>query len=104
MEYLRIWTEVAVKEIEEKLLFVDDLYGFCPGCREMGIKLENLKKCPKCGREFKYVTSREAVGSGKSFEIVMRTMKKLPELTFVDYKDYERVTSKKKGESLFKDI
>ena len=59
MDFIRIWTEVDISDIENQIIIVDDKYGFCPGCREMGIKLENLKKCPKCEREFKYATSRE---------------------------------------------
>jgi hypothetical protein len=45
------------------------------------------------------MTSKDARG-GKT-DVVMRSMRKLPELVFVDYDDYERVTGKKKAESLF---
>ena len=103
MEYLRVWTEVDIGEIENKIIIVDDKFGYCPGCKEIGIKLEGVKRCPKCSREFAYVTSREASG-GKSFDIVLRTRKKLPDLTFVDFDDYERVMGKKKAQSLFKGI
>ncbi|MCU0820840.1 MAG: hypothetical protein MUC95_00005 [Spirochaetes bacterium] len=101
MEHIRIWTKVDLAEIENKIVVIDDKFGFCPGCRELGIKLENLKKCPKCGREFLYMTSREAKGTGKAHIFVTRAIKKLPHLTFVDYDDYEQATSKKKAENLF---
>jgi uncharacterized Zn finger protein (UPF0148 family) len=100
MEYMRIWNEVDVKDIESHIIIVDDKFGHCPGCKKIGIELKDLKKCPSCGREFRYVTSKEAQG-GK-FDIVTRTRRKLPELVFVDYADYERETGKKKAESLFK--
>jgi hypothetical protein len=100
MEYLRIWTEVDLKDIEDHIIIVDDKYGHCPACKKIGIELKELKKCPSCGRDFKYVTSKEAQG-GK-FEIVMRTKRKLPGLTFVDYSDYEHELGKKKAGSLFK--
>ena len=103
MEYLRIWTQVDIVKIQNSILIVDDKFGFCPECKEIGIKLDDLKKCPKCGREFKYVTSREAKGT-KGHVSVTRTRKKLPNLTFVDYDDYERITSKNKAESLFNGI
>lgn len=99
MEYLRIWSEADISEIQDKIIMVDDKYGFCPNCKKIGIQIADIKSCPSCGREFKYVTSKEAKG-GK-VEIVMRTRKKLPHLVFVDYDDYERVTGKKKAESLF---
>jgi hypothetical protein len=98
-EFLRIWTEVDISEIQSHIIVVDDKFGFCTGCREIGIKIEGLQKCPKCGREFKYVTSRD-----KSPAMVMRTKKKLPGLTFVDYDDYDRLTGKKKAETLFKKV
>lgn len=103
MERVRIWTEVDIHEIENHITLVDDKFAFCPGCKEMGIKIEGLKSCPKCNREFKYVTARESRGL-KGLEMIGRIRKKLPDLTFVDYDDYERVTGKKKAESLFKDI
>ena len=100
MEYMRIWSEVDIKDVENHIIIVDDKFGHCPGCKKIGIELKDLNKCPSCGRDFKYVTSKEAQG-GK-FDIVTRTRKKLPNLIFVDYGDYERETSKKKAASLFK--
>jgi hypothetical protein len=99
MEYLRVWTEVDLKEIEDHIVIVDDKYGYCPACKKIGIELINLKKCPSCGREFKYVTSKEAQGG--RHDIVIRTRKKLPGLTFVDYNDYDHELGKKKAGSLF---
>ena len=76
MNFLRIWTEIDVSEIKNSILTVDDKFGFCPGCKEIGIKLEKLKDCPKCGRNFKYVSSRESKGpNGHKF--VERTRKNL---------------------------
>lgn len=100
MEYMRVWQEVDLKDIEDHIIIVEDKYGHCPGCKKIGIELKDLTKCPSCGREFKYVTSKEAKG-GKT-DIVMRTKKKLPRLVFVDYGDYEHELGKKKAENLFK--
>lgn len=100
MEYLRVWTELEVSDVQEHIIMVEDKYGHCPGCKTIGIELKSLQKCPGCGREFKYVSSKEARG-GKA-DIVTRTRKKLPDMIFIDYDDYERITGKKKAESLFK--
>lgn len=100
MEYVRVWTEVDLKDIEDHIIIVDDKYGHCPACKKIGIELKELSKCPSCGRVFKYVTSKDAQGGKK--DIVTRTRKKLPALTFVDYNDYEHEIGKKKAESLFK--
>ena len=99
MEYMRVGTELDVEDVQQHIIMVEDKYGHCPGCKKIGIELKELSNCPGCGREFKYVTSKDA-RAGKH-DIVMRTRKKLPELVFVDYDDYERVTGKKKAESLF---
>ncbi len=99
MEHMRVWEEISVEDVQNHIIMVEDKYGHCPGCKQIGIELKELKKCPGCGREFKYVTSKDARG-GKT-DIVSRTRKKLPDLIFVDYDDYERVTGKKKAESLF---
>jgi len=96
---MRVWTELDVEDVQQHIIMVEDKYGHCPGCKKIGIELKELSNCPGCGREFKYVTSKDA-RAGKH-DIVMRTRKKLPELVFVDYDDYERVTGKKKAESLF---
>jgi hypothetical protein len=104
MDIARVWKQIDVKEIQEKILIVDEILGFCPGCKEIGIKLEGIKHCPKCGREFRYVTSREAVRGDGAIVFVQRVMKKLPDLIFIDYHDYEYLTAKKKTQELFKDI
>ena len=102
MEFLRIWSEVDIKDIQDKIIIVDGISGYCPGCKEIGIKLLDLRSCPKCNREYKYVTSKDVKSGAKVNEIVLRIKNKLPNLTFVDYEDYERAITKKKGESLFK--
>lgn len=99
MEFMRIWTEVDVEDVQKHIIMVEDKFGHCPGCKQIGIELKELKKCPGCGITFKYMTSKDARG-GKT-GIVMRSMRKLPDLVFVDYDDYERVTGKKKAEGLF---
>lgn len=99
MDYMRIWNEIDIKEVQDHILLVDDILGFCPACKKIGIELHDITKCPSCGREFKYVTSKEAK-EGR-VDIVNRIRKKLPHLVFVDYADYERITGKKKAESIF---
>ena len=99
MEHMRVWKEISVEDVQNHIIMVEDKFGHCPGCRQIGIELKELKNSPRCGRTFKYVTSKDARG-GKT-DIVGRTRKKLPDLIFVDYDDYERVTGKKKAESLF---
>jgi len=99
MDHIRIWSEVNIKTISEHIVMVDDISAYCPGCKKIGIPLKDLKKCPQCGREFRYVSSKDAKGGKHT--IVSRINKKLPNLTFVDYDDYQRLTSEKNAKSLF---
>ncbi len=99
-DYIRVWKEIDLKDIQEHIILVDDKFGHCPNCKKIGIELKDLESCPSCGRVFKYVSSKEAKG-GRN-EIVSRARKKLPSLVFVDYDDYERATGKNMAESLFK--
>jgi hypothetical protein len=101
MEILRVWSKVDTKVIQDSILIVDDKFGFCPACKEIGIKLEGLKECPKCGRNFRYMTSREAKTGERGIAFVTRVMNKLPDFTFVDYDDYTYLSGKKKAEGLF---
>jgi hypothetical protein len=100
MEYMRVWKELDIQKVKDHIIMVDDMLGYCPGCKTIGIELKDLKTCPSCDREFRYVTSQEARGG--RFDIVMRMKKKLPDLTFVDYDDYIRVTGQKEAKELFK--
>ena len=100
MEFIRIWQEVNIADITENIVLVDDKFGHCPNCKKIGIELKDLTHCPSCNREFKYVSSKEAK-NGKH-EIVKRSLKKLPNMKFVDYSDYEHALSKDKLENIFK--
>jgi hypothetical protein len=99
MNYIRIWTEIDLQEIEDHIIMVDDILGFCPGCKKIGIELTNLTNCPSCDREFKYVTSKEAKGNKRA--IIPRIRKKLPNLIFIDYDDYYHFTGEKNAKRLF---
>lgn len=99
MGYIRIWKEADIDNIKEHIVIVDDRYGYCPNCKEAGLELKNLESCPQCGRRFKYAAAKDAAAKA---ELLARAMKKLPNMTFVDYGDYERETGKKTAEGLFK--
>jgi uncharacterized Zn finger protein (UPF0148 family) len=98
MDLIRIWKEVDIKEIEDHLIIVDDLHGFCPSCKKTGIKYGEMKQCPSCSREFKYAATREV---GSSMQVINKIRKHHPELTVIDYNDYKHLSDKKKAGSLF---
>lgn len=100
MANIRIWKNIDIEEIGKHIVIVDDRYGFCPGCKQAGLELKGLTACPNCGRVFKYAAAKDAAAA--SPELLSRAMQKLPNLTFVDYGDYQICTSKNAAAGLFK--
>lgn len=100
MEHIRVWKEFDLQEIQKHLVIVDDISGYCPQCKKIGIPIQDLAKCPSCGAEFKYMSTQQKQRAG-DFSFVMSLCKKLPHLILIDYDDYLRSTSKKKAETLF---
>lgn len=101
MNLVRVWTDLDPNEISKRIIIVDDLHGFCPSCKATGIKYDSITKCPECGIEFKYVTTREKVNSEKGRKIIEKIIKYAPNLTILDYNDYKYVTDKNKAANLF---
>ncbi|MBI4437295.1 MAG: hypothetical protein HY590_07785 [Candidatus Omnitrophica bacterium] len=98
-EFIRIWQEAVIQEIESHLLIAGDTVGDCASCRCLGIDYSKTS-CPQCKTEFKYVTSRRIESHpGESFRIVKRLKEKRPDLIFVDYTDYKQLSGKLKGRS-----
>lgn len=99
MDQIRVWKEFDIQQIEKQIVVLDDIQGFCPGCKKAGIPYESLLKCPSCGRTFAFASLRER---GDVSGILAKVQKKAPHLTVVDHTDYEHALSRKKSMSLFK--
>ena len=98
-EYLRVWEERDLSEIGSHLLIMGDTLGDCAACRCLGIDLSK-KNCPQCKTEFRYLTSRRIeTHSGEAFRIVRRSRQTRPDLLFIDYSDFKRLSDLAKGKS-----
>ena len=97
--YLRIWRPCNVDEITKHLVIVGDVTANCASCRELGIEYAQVKTCPKCGTDFKFIAARNA---GKIGGTVKRIINRRPDLTFIDYDDYKGITGKQQARDLFK--
>lgn len=93
MEIIRVWKEFDISDISGHLLTVGELTGDCSKCRALGIDYSKAKVCPKCGTNFKYIASRTRE--------VRRVKNKRPDLVFIDFEDYKKVTGKIKARDLF---
>jgi ribosomal protein L37AE/L43A len=100
MDLIRIWQECDLSDIENHIVIVDDIQGFCPSCKKTGIKYEDFAKCPSCGIEFKYAATRES--GTQAAHIIDKIRKKAPHLAIVDHGDYNALLNRQKTKSLFK--
>ena len=101
--YIRVWQSCEVEGITKHLLIVGDITADCANCRELGIPYALAKNCPKCGTDFRFITSRKA---GKLDRDRGGTVKRIkdrrPDLTFIDYDDYKEITGKQQAREFFK--
>lgn len=90
MQFVRIWVELDMNDVRQHLLMADESLGSCATCREIGLKLQSVKTCPKCGTEFRYVTTKPT-GIQKTVDpkVLARIREKRPDLTLVDWTDYD---------------
>ncbi len=95
--FIRVWQPADIQEIERHLLIAGDTVGDCGQCRCLGIDYGE-KLCPECKTPFKYLTSRRAESHPhEAFRIVRRLKEKRPDLIFIDYGDYKRLSGTLKG-------
>ncbi len=100
--YLRIWQLCDTQEIAKCLLIVGDLTADCSACRELGIDYAKAKNCPKCGTQFRFITSRNAGKLDRDRGATVKRIKdRRPDLTFIDYDDYKEVTGKQAARDFF---
>lgn len=98
-EVLRVWEERDLSEVGSHLLIMGDTLGDCATCRCLGIDLSK-KNCPQCQTQFRYVTSRRIEHHpAEAYRIVRRTRQLRPDLVFIDYTDFKRLTDLAKGKS-----
>lgn len=101
-ELLRTWQTYDIEEVARHMLILGDVTGDCGACRELGIAYLEVRECPKCRTNFKYVTSRRLdAHPGERFQIVGRLRERRPELVFIDYEDYKRTLGRKKARDFF---
>ncbi len=102
-EFIRIWVEEDVEQLSKRLLIVGESFSDCGNCRQLGLDFSQVKSCPGCKVEFKYVTSRHAGGgASERFRWLRKIREKRPDLKFIDYDDYERNRARNQARDIFK--
>ena len=102
MTILRVWQTVDLDGVTKHLLIVGELTADCASCRELGINYQELKSCPQCKTDFRFITSRSATGGLRSSAGAVKRIKdRRPDLTFIDYDDYKSITGKQSARDFF---
>jgi hypothetical protein len=99
--FLRIWTSLDPLEIKTHLLLIDDLYGSCANCKQLGLNYLKDKQCPGCKTTFKYVTTN-LKGMDDIKKILNRIQEMNLKLTLIEKEDYIHATAKDAVKDLFK--
>lgn len=99
---VRVWQELDLDTVKKHLLLIDDLYGTCAACKQIGLNYLKDPSCSGCGTEFKYLATRlkDPAETGK---ILRRIIKEKLPLTLIDREDYEKAVAEKNLGGLFKE-
>ena len=101
-EFLRTFQSYDIEEVQKHLLIMGDLSADCGACRELGIDGYSARQCPKCGAEFKYLSSRRFESNpGERFSLARRMREKRPDLILIDFSDYTKAVGHKKARDFF---
>ena len=100
--YLRTFRPFVLEDVKKSLLVIGDLTGNCASCNALGINAYENKNCPECGTVFKYIASRRLESHpSERFQLARRLAEKRPDLTLIDYQDYQKAAGDKAARDFF---
>ena len=97
---IRVWMSLNSEEVKKHLLLVDDLYGSCGNCKQLGLNYTKDQSCPGCKTEFKYLITR-VKDKGEIRKILARIEKDNLGLKMLEREDWERADAKDALSDLF---
>lgn len=97
---VRVWQNLKVDEVRQHLLLVDDLYGSCGNCKQLGLNYLKDSKCSGCGTTFRYLATK-LHNPADVAKILNRINKESLKLTVIDRDDFERAEAKDAINNLF---
>ncbi len=98
---VRIWTSVNVEEVKKHLITIDDHYGTCGNCQQLGLNYLEHGQCPGCNTTFKYLAST-LKNPADIAKIVNRIQKEGLPLQVIEKDDFERADARDALGDLFK--
>ena len=98
---IRIWQYVDLEQIRKHLLLVDDLYGTCGNCKQIGLNYTKDTSCSKCKTEFHYLATNQ-----KKLADIAKILKRIQSsnlnLIVIDRSDFEHSSAKLSAQLLFR--
>jgi len=98
---LRVWQELDIIDVKRHLLLVDDMYGACANCKQIGLNYLKDKNCPSCKTTFKYLAT-SLKNPASITKILNRIKSDSLAFTLIDREDYDRALARDSAEGLFK--
>ena len=87
--FVRVWQKLSIVEVRKHLLLIDDLYGSCANCKQIGLNFLKDYKCPQCGVVFRYLATR-LKNPAESTKILSRIETEGLPFILIDRDDYDR--------------
>jgi len=91
---VRTTKEFDLEDICSHLLVVGELTGDCFNCKELGLDYANIKKCPKCSAEFKFIASRR---QNFNLKFLFQLKNKRPDLEYIEFIDLKHHKDREKA-------
>jgi hypothetical protein len=100
LKSVRVWTSLKIDDVRQHLLMVDDLYGSCGNCKQLGLNYLKDARCPGCGTTFLYLATKLRNPADVA-KILKRIETESLALTVIDRDDFERAEAKDALNNLF---
>lgn len=97
--HIRIYQDIDIDEVKKHLMLIDDLYGSCANCKNLGLNFVKDRTCPQCNTTFEYLATRSPSETGK---ILARIRHENLPLKLIDRGDYDKASATDALGNLFK--
>ncbi len=98
LKFIRTFKKLDIDDVKAHLLVCGDLSASCQKCNHVGLKFDT-QKCPACATEFKYIAFRSLKDNMPK---VWKISELRPEVNFIDYDDFKKVSGALRAEEFFK--
>lgn len=97
---IRVWQSLDPANIKKHLLLIDDLYGNCGNCKQIGLNFIKDRVCPNCKTEFRYLAT-VLKNPADVAKILARIRSDSLPFTMIDREDYDRASAEDAVANLF---